>query len=317
MSDAIATEERRGPGRGWGTAFALAIATLLLSALQPALLIFVPLAILLVALPPRRPALLVAAGLLVWLVFFRGQDGALWYVERGWALLLAAWFVALAVLWPRRSFIARGLGAVAATTLSTGAFLLVRRSGFAGVDSIITDELRGAASETLTVWTTALGFERVSARVSEAVYAAADLQALVFPALLALGSLTGLAVAWFAYRRLAHGDVAPLRPLREFRFPDDLVWVLIAGLVLLLLPLGASAQRAGTNLLTFMAVLYALRGVAVLLVIAGAPGPLGIVIGGVLVLFLYPLVMMMTVLVGVTDTWLDLRARRAAVPPSS
>jgi hypothetical protein len=39
-------------------------------------------------------------------------------------------------------------------------------------------------------------------------------------------------------------------------------------------------------------------------------------IGGVLFLLLYPLVMATTVLVGVTDTWLDIRARRAAAPPS-
>ena len=138
----------------------------------------------------------------------------------------------------------------------------------------------------------------------------------MFPALLGLASLTGLAVAWFAFQRVANREPTPLRPLREFRFPDDLVWVLIAGVVLLLLPFGA-AERAGTNLLAFMTALYALRGLAVLLVLAGAPGPLGMVVGGLLLLFLYPLVMAMTVLVGVTDTWLDIRARRRAVPPST
>lgn len=316
MSDATTTDAPLRPGRGWGGAIALALATLLLWGVQPGLLIFIPLAVLLLALPPRRPVLVVAAGVLLWFIFASERVDALWYVERGWALLLGAWFVALTVHRPARSFIARALGAVGATTLTATALLLVRQSGFARIDGAVNEQLRAGASQTLSAWTNAFGFERVSARFSEAIYAAADLQSLVFPALLGLASLTGLAVAWFAFQRVANREPTPLRPLREFRFPDDLVWVLIAGVVLLLLPFGA-AERAGTNLLAFMTALYALRGLAVLLVLAGAPGPLGMVVGGLLLLFLYPLVMAMTVLVGVTDTWLDIRARRRAVPPST
>jgi hypothetical protein len=58
-------------------------------------------------------------------------------------------------------------------------------------------------------------------------------------------------------------------------------------------------------------VLYALRGAAVLVVISGVPGPLGMLMGGLLIVFLYPLVMATTFLVGLSDTWLDIRARRA------
>ncbi len=316
MSDATRTEA--GPGlRGWGTAAALAVATSFLWSLHPTLLILVPLALVFVALPPRRPALVIGAALLLWFVFSGSRAGPLWYVERGWALLLAGWFIAFGALWPRRSFIVRGLASVAATMASAGLVLAASRTGASFVDAVVTERLRLAASDAITAITAVAGFERVSAQMQEAFFAAADLQVLVFPALLALGSLTGLAVAWFTFRRLGVGDAAPLRPLREFRFPDDLVWVLIAGILLLVLPLGAAAERAGTNLLAFMAALYALRGLAVLLVIAGVPGPLGMVVGGVLVLFLYPLIMATTVLVGVTDTWLDIRARRAAVPPSS
>lgn len=313
----ITTTESARPARGWGAAFALACATLLLSTFQPALLIFVPLAVLLVALPPRRPVLVVAAAGLVWLAFSGTPDGALWYVERGWALLLAAWFVAFAALLPGRPFIGRGLLAVGATSLTAAALLLVQRAGFGHIERVVDEQLRASASQTLSAWTAAFGFERVSGELSSALYAAVDLQSQVFPALLALGSLAALAVAWFAYRRLGHGDAAPLGRLREFRFPDDLVWVLVGGVVLLVLPLGALAERTGTNLLAFMAALYALRGLAVLVVLAGAPGPIAMVIGGLLVVFLYPLVMATTVVLGVTDTWLDIRARRAALPPSS
>lgn len=316
MSDATRTEA--GPGRrGWGAAIALGVATLLLWSLHPTLLILVPFALLLIALPPRRPPLVVGAALLLWFLFSGSRSGALWYVERGWALLLAGWFIAFGAMWPRRSFIVRGLASVAATMASAALVVASSRPGPSFVEGLVSQQMRTAASESIALFTQMLGFERVSAQVQEAMFAAADLQVLVFPALLALGSLTGLAVAWFVYRRLGIGDAAPLRPLREFRFPDDLVWVLIAGMLLLVLPLGAAAERAGTNLLTFMAALYALRGLAVLLVVAGVPGPLGLVVSGVLLLFLYPLIMAMTVLVGVTDTWLDIRARRVAAPPSS
>lgn len=316
MSDATRTDAGHGL-QGWGAAAALALATAFLWSLHPTLLILVPLALLLVALPPRRPPLVVGAALLLWFVFSGSRTEPLWYVERGWALLLAGWFIAFGALWPRRTFIARGLASVAATSATAALIIVSSRAGPGFVDGLVSERMRLAASESIMALTAMLGFERVSAQMQDAFFAAADLQVLVFPALLALGSLAGLAVAWFAYRRLGIGDAKPLGRLREFRFPDDLVWVLIAGILLLVLPLGAVAERAGTNLLAFMAALYALRGLAVLLVIAGVPGPLGMVLGGVLVLLLYPLIMAMTVLIGVTDTWLDIRARRAAVPPSS
>ncbi|MEX0907397.1 MAG: DUF2232 domain-containing protein, partial [Gemmatimonadota bacterium] len=126
-----------------------------------------------------------------------------------------------------------------------------------------------------------------------------------------LGSLCALAIAWWGFTRLGRGAANPLRPLREFGFRDELVWLLIAGLLLLVLPLDALATRAGGNLLTFMAVLYALRGAAVLVVIGGVPGPLGMVVGALLIVFMYPLVMATAFIVGLSDTWLDIRARRA------
>jgi hypothetical protein len=59
-------------GRGWGRVAVLALATMVLSVVQPALLIFVPLALLALALPPRRPLLLALAGVVLWLTFGQG-----------------------------------------------------------------------------------------------------------------------------------------------------------------------------------------------------------------------------------------------------
>jgi hypothetical protein len=303
------TEER---GRGWAGVAALALATTVLSVVQPALLIFVPLALLFVALPPRRPLLLALAGLIGWLAFdSEPSRNPLWYFERGWALLLGGWFVVFVALRPKWGFMPRALAALASASVTAAAILVSNREGVAQLDTAVADQFRGGAVRAVEAWTRAVGFERVSAEMQRAVYAAAELQIKLYPALLGLGSLAALGVAWWAFGRLARGEVRPLRPLREFRFRDELVWLLIAGLVLLLVPVGELATRAGENVLTFMAVLYALRGAAVLVVIGGVPGPLGLVMGGLLVVFMYPLVMATAFLVGLSDTWLDIRARRA------
>jgi hypothetical protein len=76
------------------------------------------------------------------------------------------------------------------------------------------------------------------------------------------------------------------------------------------MPFGAALTRTGGNLLAFMGVLYALRGFAVMLWLFGTPGVLGAVFGAVVFLLLYPIVMVTTMMVGLTDTWLNLRANK-------
>jgi hypothetical protein len=306
----VSLEQR---GRGWPGVAALALATAFLSVVQPALLMFVPLALLFIALPPRRPLLLALGAFVLWLTFGGTPvPSALWYFERGWALLLGAWFVVAMVLVPRWTFLPRALAAIAATAATVAIFLLVNRGGFAVLDSAIATRLRSTAAQVLTVWQGTNASANVRVDMSDMLYNLAELQGRLFPALLALASLAALGVAWWAFGRVARGIAYPLARWREFRFRDELVWLLIAGLALLLLPLDQLATRAGENLLLFMAVLYALRGAAVLLVIGGASGPLAVVVGMLLVLFLTPFVMATTFLVGLSDTWLDIRARRRA-----
>jgi hypothetical protein len=167
------------------------------------------------------------------------------------------------------------------------------------------DQLRETAAD--STWVTQL---------STAAQEMATLQWTLFPALVALQSLAALALASWVVARLRRGEGSPfaLRPLREFRFNDQLVWILIAGLVVVLLPLGAIATRAGWNALLFMAGLYALRGLGIFVFLAGAPSAFGVLFGAIALLFLYPLVVTTAVVVGLMDTWLDLRAR-ASLPP--
>lgn len=265
---------------------------------------------LLIALPPRRP-LLLAIGIALAVALFTGRGGdAWWYAERGWVLVLSAWFVLTVVVWPRARFLPRALLAVTASGFTAGLLFWLNRDGFARLDMAVAARIRQGASEAVASWMGGSSLQRVATDLETVVYDAADLQAMLYPALLALASVAALAVAWWAYRRLAVRDLSPLGRLRDFRFNDGLAWVLIAGGLLLLLPLNDPAARTGSNLLAFMVALYALRGVAVLLVIGGVPGPLGIAFGALAVLFLYPLVMATAVLVGLSDTWLDIRTRR-------
>lgn len=304
------------PGRGWGAAAGLALVTVSFAVVSPGLLIFVPLSLLLLALPPRRPHLQFLGVALAVLAFSGSEGGAFWYAERGWSLILGAWFVIMVVALPGAGFLSRALAALGASVVSAAIFLSLRPGDWSSLDWTISRRINGAAADLATIWANA-STDSWAGRFSGGVYQVAEIQILLHPALVSLASLAGLGIAWWAYRRIAVRDHAPLGPLREFRFRDELVWLLIAGILLLILPIGGAAVRTGANLLMFMAALYALRGAAVLLVLFGLQGFGGAVFAGLAFLFLYPVVLATTIMVGLTDTWFDLRARRAAARPGS
>jgi hypothetical protein len=99
-------------------------------------------------------------------------------------------------------------------------------------------------------------------------------------------------------------------PLRTFRFPDALVWVLIVGLGLLVLAGWTSgAGRLGGNLAALTGALFALRGAAVFLVLTGGVrlfGGLLLVVGMVLAA---PVLLTGAMALGLGDAWFDLRSR--------
>ena len=305
-------------GRGWLTVGALAFVTAVFSVVSPALLIAIPFALLVVALPPRQPVMLALGAFVLWLTLRSTSTSAadaLWYVERGWALLVGAWFVLAIGVFAEWRFLPRALFAIGGASATAIALVLATQGSLAPLDAVVTERIEAGAARALALLGQAGGETGVSPQLARGLAAATQLQTQLYPALLALGSLAGLGVAWWAFGRIAWKQARPLAPLREFRFRDDLVWLFIAGLLLLMLPLGELAQRAGENLFTFMAVLYAVRGAAVLVVIGGVPGPLGLLLAAMLIVLLYPIVMAATFVVGLFDTWFDIRARRQA--PSS
>lgn len=295
-----------GRGRGWPTVLGLTLVVLTFSVVHPLQLMMIPLAMLLVALPPRRLPLLLFAGLLG-LLSFTGSGGALWSVERGWALLLGAYFISAVLLWPGRPFLERALAATVAT-LATAAALIGVTGGWSELDWMMASHYREVAEAMGRTWPGGL------VNADEVVALAARLPARLFPSFMAVGSIAALGVGWWGYRRLARRGEA-LGRLTEFRFPDMLVWVLILGIALLVVPQTDWGARLGSNLVFFMGALYALRGLAVLTaLVLGMVGPQlpVLLVLGVVGVFLYPIVVAGTLLLGVTDTWLDLRSGKRA-----
>lgn len=300
----------------WGTAIALSAAVLLLSVFDAVPLVLLPLALLLVARPAEQRWKWVGLGALLWALTVALPGGTLAALSRGWGLLLGGAFLLATLLRPGWGVMPRALGALAlagaASLLGLGA-----TGAWPAVDGMVQKHVQTVSSLTLA----SLGTQAADSAWVEQLGASAErvatLQWTLFPAVLGLQSLAALALASWWIARIRRGADAPfrLRPLRDFRFNDQLVWVVVAGLVLLALPVGGAVDRVGFNALFFMGALYALRGVGVFAFFAaGAPPFFSIVFGLLVALFLYPLVLTAAVLVGLGDTWLDVRGRATLAP---
>jgi hypothetical protein len=139
---------------------------------------------------------------------------------------------------------------------------------------------------------------------------------LVFPALLGLASLSALGFSWWLYKRVSRSPDPGIGALKDFRFNDQMVWILILGMVALLLSSGA-IERVGVNALVFMGALYALRGAGVVLFLTGGFS----LFGGILLLvgffLLAPFMVLGAMFIGLGDTWFDLRNRGPILRPGA
>ncbi len=304
-----------GERRGWLRAAGLLLATAALSVGGSALLVAIPLALLVLFATPRR-GVAVAVGLsAVALTFPGGPASGVWFFERAWGLILGGWFVALSLRWPGTGFVPRGLGAVAGAFAVMGAHFWARSGDWAVVDWAVTDRMREVAGAALHGLRASVGPEVVSQSLEAMVLETVAFRGAVFPALLGLASLSALGLAWWLHGRLARGTSEAIGPLRDFRFNDQMVWVLILGLVVLLGAWGG-LERLGTNAVVFMGGLYALRGAAVVLFLTGGVSLLGGLLLVMTLLLVAPLLLAGAFVIGLGDTWLNLRARRGVPNPS-
>ncbi len=308
--------EGSGGHLGWLRAIALMTAIPVLSpVVSPGVMVVVPLALIVLFLSPRFGVSVLVASLAAFLVFGGSPASGLWYLERGWALLLGGWFLALTLRWPGGGFISRGLGAVAGTFAAIGLLFWSRPGQWAVVDWAVTSGMEEGASLVFQALRDSMGPQAVPESIEAMFLESIVLRGFIFPALLGLASLAALGTAWWLFQRLNRSPEAGIGPLGEFRFNDQLVWILILGLVFLL-GFSGFLERAGANAVVFMGALYALRGVGVWLFLSGGPSFFGVLLFLVAFTLVAPFLMAGAFVFGLGDTWLNLRARWGVDPPS-
>lgn len=261
--------------------------------------------------------------LAVWMLLQpAGPPGAQYdQMARGWAVLLASSF-GLVGLWSTsmpffsRALIALGLatgiGFVLALSSPSG---IARFQHAAGeeitrrVSSTIESEREGRSSPEWRDLTRRFPILDTFNDESESIMRdMPSRSASLLPALLALESLAVLALGWGIFQRISPTWIGPpLSRLVDFRFNDQLVWGLAVGATLSLLPAFGEARNAGYNLLLFFGGLYLIRGIGVLAWMARGRYVYIVLLGLVPQVFL-----IVTLALGLGDTWLDLRRRAKA-----
>ena len=332
--------------RGW-IRITLALAAFLLMPHLPGLPAFVPVVDTLLLLTPVLAACFVVGwwaggplslvvvwtALTAWLFLLPppgGVSAAYYDMARAWGLLVGGAFGLVCIIGRQRSFLERSLSAIGIAAVLS--LLLLTFGGqspreaeriFANefesrnaVAAVVMDESAKLISERLPRF--AKTAQEVAGERLQVQYALSRSAAPLFPALLALEALAACALAWALYHRLSRARIgAALAPLSRFAFSDQLVWALVAGITMIVLPTLAAVGPMGRNLTVFVGALYVLRGygiyawfisrrvAAVSLFIAVAAFPLSLV------------TVPAALGLGLTDTWLDWRARLGIARPGS
>lgn len=293
-----------------------------------------------------RAVLLLGAYLLVFPLFVLGPLAGLLLASRPQTLREWLW-IGFALVWAALSLLTPE--GIATQTLEawaffvTGAFVLLMLTGRRGVvPGAFLASLFGFGAVTAWSWSLGTRWRDIqlavehggwemcrqlvdSARAAgaaraqsvealvDAMAAGVSLSADLFPALLVLTALPGLALAWSWYHRLASRPVGkPAEAFAEFRFSDQLVWLIVLALAAWLLPLPPLLGGITDNLAVLAGGLYAARGAAILwgsletfpllvllLILVGALTILPVAMGGCFA-------------IGLADTWVDFRRRYAS-----
>src|SRR5687767_1757856 len=337
MTDAAATSDtKRQSWRplAWGLAafFLLPVVPIadVVFPIQQTLLLFVP-ALAVCSIigwksGGRAALALIWLALAVWMLLSpAGPPGTAYdQMARAWAIVLAASFGLVSLFSAATPFFVRALATVGITLAVAFTLALSSPSGVGRFQHAGGEELMRRAAATLNQfhqkWDTPQ-WKDLTARaplLQSADDWAADLEremprqtTPLLPALLALESLAALGLAWSVYHRLSPVRIGPpLGPLTEFRFNDQLIWALAVGLTISMLPAFGEGRNAGFNLLLFFGALYAVRGLGVLAWILKGRYVF------IIVLSLIPqgffLLGLLSLALGLGDTWLDLRRRAKA-----
>ena len=341
MSDAVSPAPIE---RGWGKLLLALAAFLFLPHLPPLRALLPVEETLLLLLPALAACCLVGwwaggrvvlaavwVGLAAWVLAQTAMPGSFFNLVRGWSLLLAGAFGLVCLFAPKRPFFSRALTALC---VALAVVLLMGLRGpltVSRANQSVQAEFARRNVDAMATFRTFVGeHPEVLQKMPEMnpmlnefegrLQATSRAGAQLFPSLLLLQSLIALALAWTTYHRLSRTRLGtPLGPLKDFRFNDQLVWGLIAGLAIVFVPALDFIDGTGRNLLVFFGALYAIRGFGVLSWFL-APGALaGTLMVGFLMLW-WPVLNAVAVLgfmllalaafgLGLGDTWADWRRR--------
>lgn len=260
------------------------------------------------------------AGWVVWRSTLVGDAFTL--LVGGWSVLLASSFAGVLIAGWGKRFFSRALLATGIAILFGTLAVVAAGGGVASGLEVFTGELAQRTELVRTAWvqftSTTQWADFVAgtpnaSRLTEGMELQFEVLPrvgrLLLPSLLALESLTLLAVAWALYHRFGRVRLGPpLADLRDFTFHDGFVWGVVVGLAVVVLPVPRVVFALGMNLLVFSGVLYALRGLGVLLWFL-KPGR-WMMVFWTLILLLFPqIVGLVAAGIGLGDTWLDWRRR--------
>ena len=266
-----------------------------------------------------------------WVLALSAATGTFGNLVRGWSLVLAGAFGLVCLIRLQQAFFARALTALGlALVLVLG--LSVRGPVASGrARQAMQGELARRNTESMATFRgfaqqypdAAKSMPQLGTMLDEfevQLKATSEAGVGLAPSLLLLESLVALALAWSTYHRIARMRLgAPLGPLKDFRFNDQLVWGLIVGLAVVFLPAFDFLDTAGRNLLVFFGALYAIRGFGVLSWFL-APGALAVMLMVGFAMLWLPVLTPVAVLgfmllalaafgLGLGDTWADWRRR--------
>ena len=245
------------------------------------------------------------ATLIAIIIVMVGPYDSMWYLERGWALLLGGCFVGLSIARPKMKISDRALEAVFGALVLAAILMTLMSGAWNIVDWVISDRVRATVAQVIALG----GSEGLAPALITAFYQTADAQILIFPALTALASMSALLLSWWLFIFFSGRSEEALGSVKNFRFNDHLIWMLVVGLFLLFTRWNEPLQRLGSNAVVFIGALCAVRGAAVIVFITGGFSVLGYAMTLLGLVIVTPIVLGGAVLIGIADIYLDFRKR--------
>ena len=288
----------------WLRAGVLCILVLLTSTARPSVLVAVPF-LLLVGTNALRGYAILGATLIAIIIVMVGPYDGMWYLERGWALLLGSCFVGLSIARPKMKISDRALEAVFGALVLAAILMTLMSGAWNIVDWVISDRVRATVAQVIALG----GSEGLAPALITALYQTAEAQILIFPALTALASMSALLLSWWLFIFFSGRSEEALGSVKNFRFNDHLIWMLVVGLFLLFTRWNEPLQRLGSNAVVFIGALCAVRGAAVIVFITGGFSVLGYAMTLLGLVIVTPIVLGGAVLIGIADIYLDFRKR--------